>query len=46
MSSSKDSNVGFSWLEDQIVTGWLAQFKALLRMYGAHLVLERPRPSD
>ena len=27
-------------------TGWLVQFRAHLRKAGAHVVLDRPRPSD
>ena len=46
MSSSKDSDVGFPWFEEQNFTGWLVQIYAHLRMSGAHVVLNRPRPSD
>ena len=46
MSVSKESDAGFPWLEEQIFTGWLVQFRAHLRKAGAHVVLNRPRPSD
>ena len=46
MSSSKDNDVGFPWFEEQNFTGWLVQFRAHLRQSGAHVVLDRPRPSD
>ena len=46
MSSAKDSDVGFPWFEEQNFTGWLVQFRAHLRKSGAHVVLDRPRPSD
>ena len=46
MSSSEDNDVGFPWFEEQNFTGWLVQFRAHLRKSGAHVVLDRPRPSD
>ena len=46
MSSSKESDVGFHWFKEQNFTGWLVQFRAHLRKSGAHVVLDRPRPSD
>ena len=46
MSASKESDAGFPWLEEQNFTGWLVQFRAHLRKAGAHVVLDRPRPSD
>ena len=46
MSASKESDAGFPWFEEQNFTGWLVQFRAHLRKAGAHVVLDRPRPSD
>ena len=46
MSSSKQSDAGFPWFEEQNFTGWLVQFRAHLRKAGAHVILDRPRPSD
>ena len=46
MSASKESDAGFPWFEEQNFTGWLVQFCAHLRKTGAHVVLDRPRPSD
>ena len=46
MSVSKESDAGFPWFEEQNFTGWLVQFRAHLRKAGAHVVLDRPRPSD
>ena len=45
MSSSKKSDAGFPWFEEQNFTGWLVQFRAHLRKSGAHVVLDWPRPS-
>ena len=46
MSASKESDSGFPWFEEQNFTGWLVQICAHLRKAGAHVVLDRPRPSD
>ena len=46
MSASKESDAGFPWCEEQNFTGWQVQFRAHLRKAGAHVVLDRPRPSD
>ena len=46
MSSSKKSDAGFPWFEEHNFTGRLVQFRAHLRKAGAHVVLDRPRPSD
>ena len=46
MSASKESDAGFPWFEEQNFTGWLVQFRAHLCKAGAHVVLDRPRPSD
>ena len=46
MSASKESDAGFPWFEEQNFTGWLVQFRVHLRKEGAHVVLDRPRPSD
>ena len=46
MSASKDSDAGFPWFEEQNITGWLVQFRVHLCKAGAHVVLDRPRPSD
>ena len=46
MSFSKESEVGSSWFEVQNFTSCIVQFKAHLLKHGAHVVLERPRPSD
>ena len=46
MSTSKDSDVGFPWFKKQNFTDWLVQFRAHLRKSGAHVALDRPRPTD
>ena len=46
MSVSKESDAGFPWFEEQNFTGWLVHFRAHLRKAGAHVVLDRSRPSD
>ena len=46
MSSSKDSDIGFPWFEEQNFTGWLAQFCAHLQKSGAQVALDWPRPTD
>ena len=46
MSVSEESDAGFSLFEEQNFTGWLVQVRAHLRKAGAHVVLDRPRPSD
>ena len=44
--ASKESDAGFPWFEEQNFSGCLVQFRAHLCKAGAHVVLDRPRPSD
>ena len=46
MSTSKDSDIGFPWLEEKNFTGWLVQFCAHIRKSGAHVALDWPHPTD
>jgi hypothetical protein len=46
MNSEIDFDKGFPYFEENIFSGWLIQFKAMLREFDCDEIIETPIPKD